>query len=532
MIKKIITSMFVALTFWACSSGDEPAGSGGETATGQYIKLRLTLPTAESRAESHENEDALENECRIENINIFIYKEEAGTGKGLNTSGDSLIKEGHYVVAPGESTANFIYYGATTIEAKVYTRAYKAEEGDRIAVLVNMGNLTGAIHTLGDLHECQAAAYRKGAMPGDYAGFAMANAYSTDGELEAVEGDTPTDTEIGDESVTLVENLRASLSVERLAARIDLDYSNLSLGEAYKDGLLAYTARLAETGDRVGTVYVSHILPVNAMQEASYALKRVSEGDGEDYLTAFRYTGTLDKAGGIPTQYALEPRTGLKGAPQAAWYGATAASSILAAGEGNFKAENALRQYLDASTNLKGKEAAILAYSNENTQHESVHDANCLTGLVIRAQYAPDMVFGSADLKTKRPGERGMTIYRYAPRSISSTEADAIYFDNREAAQAYCEANPGDLADITEYKEGVCYYNMWIRHTVVSDGQRPAGKITFPMEYGIVRNHIYRVALNFRGIGYDDVTLERPWNVEPEVFVRPWNVRQQPEIIM
>lgn len=90
--------------------------------------------------------------------------------------------------------------------------------------------------------------------------------------------------------------------------------------------------------------------------------------------------------------------------------------------------------------------------------------------------------------------------------------------------------------NIKYYKEGVAYYPYWIRHS--NNGTAESGI----MEFGIVRNNIYKLKVNsFSGIGkavpYD------PGNDNPEnpaeessvrmfVSVTPWRVITHPEIIL
>ncbi|MDD7759244.1 MAG: fimbria major subunit, partial [Bacteroidales bacterium] len=81
----------------------------------------------------------------------------------------------------------------------------------------------------------------------------------------------------------------------------------------------------------------------------------------------------------------------------------------------------------------------------------------------------------------------------------------------------------------TCFEGGVCYYNMWIHHapTVASDPQQ-----TRPMDFAVVRNNIYRVCVSFTGPGDPKPDMREPNNIQSRVFVRAWNFRQQPTIIM
>lgn len=86
------------------------------------------------------------------------------------------------------------------------------------------------------------------------------------------------------------------------------------------------------------------------------------------------------------------------------------------------------------------------------------------------------------------------------------------------------------------YENGLCYYPYWIRHS--NNGTTDSGI----MEFGIVRNNIYKLKVNsFSGAGkpvpYDPVT-DKPENPAEEssvsmlVTVTPWRVISHPEIIL
>lgn len=484
------------------------------------------MPYTSSRAEeSHENKDshpdegAFDWECEVKDISLFVYS----GSKGLNSDADTPIMESFYL---SRDNFDFVQDG-TEINIEVRSRTYPVSPGDRVAAVINMGNLT-RFKTLGELQEyIPSATWTAGEDLSEYSEFTMANASSDDGVFNSYPGN------VGKPGSK--ENpLTTSLNVERTAARIDLNYS----GSSRQDDFLVYPAKLSD-GTEVATVYVSHVLPVNAMQKGSYALKRITESvsDNLGCFDRYTFTGILPKdADGHPKAYVLEPHTKSKALPlnnADTWYGNTAASNIKELGHGYFTDDKKLSLNLDnEEINSTSNKNVVLAYANENTQHINNHYAECLTGLVIRAQYVPYIVYTKSDLsETVTNPKRGDNIWRYTPRNTTSTEEDVIYFSSEEAALEYSHNHTTDRAEIKSFPEGICYYNLWIRHTVLAEGKQPNNPV-FPMEYGIVRNHIYRVSIGFRGIGREGVTIEDPWNIEPQIFVRPWNMKTHPEIIM
>lgn len=499
----------------ACSQGDEPDVAGGEK-SGQYIRLTLSIPAGQTRAEdSHsEKENAFSYECKIKNISLFVYN----SPNGLNSSPDTPIQDKYYL---DNDSTEFNQEGSKVI-INFQTNNYSITEGDRLCALVNMGDLT-RFTTLGDIqNHIPASTWTSGSSLSEYSDFTMANANSLDGEITIGNGQG----ENGSKENPFIANFE----IERTAARIDLDCS----GGKETENFLVYDA-LLQNGNKVATIYVSHVLPINAMQEASYALKHIS-GDTTDNFNCFSsvfYADFLPKDGvGHPSAYVVEPHTTQKRLPiinAEDWYGNSTASIIKKLGHDYFNEGNSL---WNASINHPVlNNVRVIGYANENTQHINNHYAECLTGLIIRAQYVPVKIYSSADLKNTVPSVRDTDIWRYTPQNATTTEEDVLYFSDEETAIEYSHSHAADRAQIKSFPKGICYYNLWIRHTVTSEGNRPDGPV-FPMEFGIVRNHIYRVAIGFRGIGREGVIIEDPWNIEPQIFVRPWNVFQHSTIIM
>ena len=79
-------------------------------------------------------------------------------------------------------------------------------------------------------------------------------------------------------------------------------------------------------------------------------------------------------------------------------------------------------------------------------------------------------------------------------------------------------------------ENGKCNFTYYIRHSEKNKATEDG-----IMKYGIVRNNIYRVTINsFSGIGsedkYDPIPITK--NVEFTIWVVPWNVIENPEIIL
>lgn len=481
-----------------------------------WVSVTLHSPSFDSRADSHPDEDAVNHESDVNNITLFIYT----AANGLNSPAETPIHEARYF-----DSSSFDIEDSSlgrTIKITFKTRDYNLSKNDRIAVVANLGDLS-LFKTLGDLQQYIPSenTWTAGTTIADCTDFAMTSSLAEDGILKTANN-------VGIPG-TKANPFAADMTIERMAARIDLNHDNGTWVEDGGEKFMLYTAYDKDRNVK-GKVYVSHVVPFNVMQQPSYALKRISDPATED-LSCFdkwSYTGTLPKEAftGKPTHYVIEPNTSDKGddSKAADWFGATRAELIAQGGHDWFTTQPRLA--IDASKNY-----TILSYANENTAHVNHTRANTLTGIVIRAQYVPAQLHTNIKLENpKTDVPRGTDLWRYMSRKGTTSEGDVLYFETEELAKAYQAKHAEDMATITKFASGVCYYHLWLKHTVleIDNAQRP----TFPMEYGIVRNHIYRVSFSFSGIGREGVTVEDPWNVKMTIFVRPWHLVKHPEIIM
>ena len=502
----LIAALSVLIT--GCSSTDGLVPP--EENSGDYLRLSLVMSEA-SRAESHPDETALDAENGVSDITVFFFNGAAG----VNSAAITPFFKAIYVDKGFIRTANSIKVDVPIGEE------YEFLDGDRIAVAVNMGDLSG-FASLGDLQQHIPAAAWQSLSQGSPSGcsrFTMASAYDTDGAIYR------------QPDIDGKKRYTASASVERTCARIDLGYDAAQEKAAY----IEYSSTAKGNGiAENGRVHLYGLSPVNAMQQPSYALKRVSNGLSDDYscFDTWHYTGTLPKDGARPAAYVIEPHTAAKTARAAVaadWYGGTAASTL---------SKSAWDSGLNIATLLRddkikfaadGGRAVVVSYTNENTQHYSAHSEKWLTGLLLRAVFVPKTVYSDGSATTPAAYTAGQTFYRYRPTDSSTSEDERVlYFASADAASAYSAAHPADGAEITEYAQGRCFYHMWLRHTV--EERDPA--IVFPMEYGIVRNHVYRVRFNFHGAGTPTPDIEGPENAEAAIYVRPWNVFRHEQIIL
>ena len=88
------------------------------------------------------------------------------------------------------------------------------------------------------------------------------------------------------------------------------------------------------------------------------------------------------------------------------------------------------------------------------------------------------------------------------------------------------------ITGAVKYTDGVCYYRYYIRHS----NDNILGVVS-KMEYGIVRNNIYRLVINsFQKIGDPTPVPNNLTDMDEylriHLYVQPWELRVHPEIIM
>ena len=554
---RILGVALTALALTACSQ-DEPAGNGpgvpGDDGTvTTYVSMSLQLPAgpsakapARSNPSGGEEGDGrlpgINNENTIHDISLFIYTDVAG-GPGLDApASTSFVATAHFTREQLD---------AYKVDGKENTYLLPLRDFDpsghfRIAVAANTGTLPAYVSNMGALRDyicAQSYTPGNGTKPLSIAGadyFVMSNAYngakhrSDDGRIYRPENTL-------EKPGTKVNPLRAEVTLERLSARIDLLYNQNQV----KDGALNYTVSEAPgnggSARNTARVMLTHVIPVNVMQHPSFLFKRVTSGADINDNTLL-VCGDETMVGQIPTNYVIEPRSRLKGngaAIPADWYGSTAMAGYMQAAaytDGNRLLDSWCR-ISDAGTREPGfDEYAILGYADENTQDKEVLSNDILTGLVIRALYRPTRVYTYYEPATGRLDyvenvENGFsgTFWLWRPDALTVTDADCLYFNRYDAAVMYAGSHRGTL---TEYPDGICYYNMWIRHANDNTAD-PGPDRRSPMEYGIVRNNVYRISFTFHGPG--NLTPDNPRPTEhmrTVIYVRPWAFHRHPEIIM
>lgn len=531
-----LLALLASVCLSACSSDDDVDAGLCPEESGVFIRISFNTTSAgDTRAvpQGDEDGDGTENgknhENDIHNICIFIYRDVNGLAAGSET----VFLHKSYFVHP-TAVAEWTEPTPNHHVIKYKITNYIPQDGDRIIAIANAGNLTH-LATLGALRDhVEYSSWQNDASISNNDFFVMSTAYNKNTEgIITTTGFHGSDT----------DPFQASeMQIRRTAARIDFMYNSTeNIDGGFPNDLVYNVHEDPENlfSTVIGTMHLQNIIPVNLMQQATYMIKRLAPGSNIAGAVSYGAEETIDGSG-IPTNYVIEPHTLLKQSPVVDatltnWYGTTRAKTVCDNVNTYLTTATSISNYLTTHSTLTGHgyfvDNITLAYTNENTQSKEHNDPNFMTGLLLKAIYEPKTVYTDAAatvLDGTNNYAAGHTFWRYSPTSTEMAEKDCKYFENEAAATAYKAAHPEDMAEIDMFTNGVCYYNIWLRHANIDEDDP---HLTFPMEYGIVRNNIYRVGIEkVTGPGTALPEMKDPDHIYLRIFVRKWNLRVQPTI--
>lgn len=509
---------------------------------------------AESRPLGGENGDGRElgqhHENDIENLTIFHYKRTNNDYNDgfLNTPVKKVAYIENVNFRPIEPNADgqTVYTTEVPIAISQFEAAdYRFSNQDKYIVVANMGDFpesNSAFLRVGNVYNYLVKqAWTVAETLGDYHHFVMSN------EKESVykEGGKG----------TKQEPYEYSVDIERVAARFDfcIDGSSTAYytnpATSRVENVLNYTVR--DAGQDVGHLLLTHVRPFNVMQEPTYLLKRLGGKDNNDLkylLDEVAYKNSVLKDENSFPFYVVEPHTWQKNNVSAAdlnkWYNSSRYAYInedwfTEAYRVHHKSNAEGVDGFNTGTTYIGdglcNDIFVLGYGNENTMLPSATTHDVATGYMLRGIYVPNKVYTEVDAVGQAVNASinfapGTTFYRYRPMVTAYDETKSVYFASSECAEQYKEAHPEMPAAIETYEKGICYYPVYMRHD--HSGEDMGIPYITPMEFGIVRNNIYRLKVSFTGPGYNTVpdTPEEPLGIKPYIYARKWYQINHPEI--
>ena len=234
------------------------------------------------------------------------------------------------------------------------------------------------------------------------------------------------------------------IDVERLAARVDykLDASKLTDGKFTAEG---------------GSVEILGASLVNDLKKGEYLFKRVHE-TAPDATSGWEYLGIEDpEEGGVATNWVVDA------------YPMTEKTADYFAHPYNPE------KFGDLSfvEETEDSEWIFLGYTLENTNPSGADKEKYTTGVVFKAKFTPT--------GTDVTDDKGSFYY-----------LNGKFYKSLDDITGYGELTNENYEDygISFYKEGICYYTWWIKHSNDNNADTDG-----TMEYAIVRNNLYQLTV-------------------------------------
>lgn len=546
---------------WGCYDYTEEVPEGweyGQMSEEFQLRIKLTddsrhisraVPQGGETGDGREFGQHYENDVK----SIILYYYNGGINAPDATPVRRVIYKDGIGFHPTGTMATEIVKKEAILKFSYLETHYKYTPGDQFIAVINTPDFT--VGTLGDLRDKLVTDAWKdnGGDKGGFTDFVMSN--------ERVSTFTPgAGTETNPHLIDVV--------VERVAARLDYCTDNSTPTTFDGNPALQYIVRDKDSGgtDRtIGTMYLTHTRPFNVMEEPAYLIKRSATPDEQDkpkfLLEENAYAG--QQYGKFPLVVEQHTWEKTAGSDYSSWYGESYLPKIRTFGnEGDDWFTDDYRVHNNTSNdgfssdgisdNATDKYTGdpvsyyVVDYANENTQQAGASLSNTATGFYLRGIFVPSptRIFDTAADANAEPQipsvtfAEGSTFYRYRPMVTEYDETQAVYFTDETEADKFGKSHPVPYV-IDTYTNGLCYYPVYLRHDnpgrytgTTGTGTTDKYEVT-PMEFGIVRNNIYRLKVTFSGPGYPTIPPTpsfEPLGIKPYIFVRKWYQITHPEI--
>lgn len=534
------------LTTWSACSDDTdiPGGENPEEARA-YTTVTIAVPNgvAETRAgtttadtDDNTTEAGSEDEYKVKTANLYLFPGGAGS-----SFGSAKLKE---II----SINQFTQMTASTADAKtiVWTSKKTAlTPGDyRIYIVVN-GTVNGVTDgSKNSLTEADFLAKTTADATGviaavPEAGLVMASRSPKSDNMNTLPYIAQTITKDPEQTI--------AATVERMMGKITVTAGGANVASAanvYTSFSSTVTAISNITNITLKGYYV-----VNARKEGYYFRHVDKESTATNPLTEANYGNSTTS---LP--YVVDPKTYSKtysGTPAALagsyadWYlQGSGAFGLLSFGSfgGTY---TAMPGYSSAAAETK-----VAAYCHENTMLKDKQKNGYTTGIVFKAEIAPSKMMqkkaGSGGVEENSTFTSMSEIFYHSGifyKDIAALkEAGVLLADGTTSSSA--SGAPADLKknDVQCFKKGsadgkfVCYYPYWIKHI---PSENTAEDV---MEFGIVRNNVYKVTVTgIQGVGKDGVTEDIITDTETDdpttvllnvkLSIKPWTVRANSAVL-
>lgn len=533
------------LTTWSACSDDTdiPGGENPEEARA-YTTVTIAVPNgvAETRAgttadtDDNTTEVGSEDEYKVKTANLYLFP--GGTGSSF---GSAKLKE---II----SINQFTQMTASTADAKtiVWTSKKTAlTPGDyRIYIVVN-GTVNGVTDgSKNSLTEADFLAKTTADATGviaavPEAGLVMASRSPNNDKTNTLPYIAQTITKDPEQTI--------AATVERMMGKITVTAGGANVASA-ANVYTSFSTTVTAIGN-ITNITLKGYYVVNARKEGYYFRHVDKEGSATSPLTVDNYGNSTTS---LP--YVVDPKTYSKtysGTPAALagsyadWYlQGSGAFGLLSFGSfgGTY---TAMPGYSSAAAETK-----VAAYCHENTMLKDKQKNGYTTGIVFKAEIAPSKMMqkkaGSGGVEENSTFTSMSEIFYHSGifyKDIAALkEAGVLLADGTTSSSA--GGAPADLKknDVQCFKKGsadgkfVCYYPYWIKHI---PSENTAEDV---MEFGIVRNNVYKVTVtSIQGVGKDGVTEDIITDTETDdpttvllnvkLSIKPWTVRTNSAVL-
>lgn len=527
------------LTTWSACSDDTdiPGGENPEEARA-YTTVTIAVPNgvAETRAgttadtDDNTTEAGSEDEYKVKTANLYLFP-----GGASSSFGSATLKE---II----SINQFTQMTASTADAKtiVWTSKKTAlTPGDyRIYIVVN-GTVNGVSDSSkGSLTEADFLAKTTADATGviaavPEAGLVMASRSPQSDNMNTLPYIAQTITKDPEQTI--------AATVERMMGKITVTAGGANVASA-ANVYTSFSTTVTAIGN-ITNITLTGYYVVNARKEGYYFRHVDKESTATNPLGEANYGNSSTS---LP--YVVDPKTYSKtyaGTPTAL---ANSYADWYLQGSGAFDLSS-FGSFGGSYTDMPGysssaAETKVAAYCYENTMLKEKQKNGYTTGIVFKAEIAPSKMIqkktGSGGVEENSTFTSMSEIFYHSGifyKDIAALKEAGVLLAG-ETSSSSASGAPADLKknDVQCFKKGsadgkfVCYYPYWIKHISSDDVAEDV------MEFGIVRNNVYKVTVtSIQGVGKDGVTEDIITDTETDdpttvllnvkLSIKPWIVR-------
>lgn len=532
------------LTTWSACSDDTdiPGGENPEEARA-YTTVTIAVPNgvAETRAgttadtDDNTTEVGSEDEYKVKTANLYLFP--GGTGSSF---GSAKLKE---II----SINQFTQMTASTADAKtiVWTSKKTAlTPGDyRIYIVVN-GTVNGVTDgSKNSLTEAdflaKATADATGVIAAvPEAGLVMASRSPNNDKTNTLPYIAQTITKDPEQTI--------AATVERMMGKITVTAGGTSVSSTSNVNVYTSFSSTVTAISNITNITLKGYYVVNARKEGYYFRHVDKENSATSSLTVDNYGNSTTS---LP--YVVDPKTYSKtytGTPAvlagsyADWYLQGSGAFGLLSFSSFLGTYTAMPSYSSSAAETK-----VAAYCYENTMLKEKQKNGYTTGIVFKAEIAPSKMMkasaGSGVEEETTIGSITEIFYHSGIfyKDIAALKAAGVLLADGTTSST---GSSDDLKknDVQCFKRGsadgkfFCYYPYWIKHIPSDDTAEDV------MEFGIVRNNVYKVTVTgIQGVGKDGVTEDIITDTETDdpttvllnvkLSIKPWTVRANSAVL-